>query len=313
MELTPKQFEKLLCQFCEQDLPASFKVEHDIKDFGSESENKRQIDTRISGRLGVSDILICGEAKNWSEKVGGDTIDGLVGKYLSNEIKANKVICFSMMGFTQPAIKRAKTLGIELLQPHHLGSPIIDLPYIVGVGILGKLEATISSKSRQENLIGIQMDDYLIIKGNEEISFLQNVKRLVVERLQSINRIGLETDISKLRITDSNVLYELKQKEGYRYYANFDVDVNLQWDYFLECLSTGVLKHLNTKEIHYVNLQGSVEDIVTKVLQSKSKRNFETKEYLNQALIKYDLPYRFHLCLADPDRFNTHPSLEIIT
>jgi len=92
MDLTPKEFELLLCQFCKQDLPPHFKVEHNIKDIGGESENKRQIDTKITGRLGISDILICGEARNWNEPLGSEAIDGIIGKYLSGEIRANKVI-----------------------------------------------------------------------------------------------------------------------------------------------------------------------------------------------------------------------------
>ena len=108
MDLTPKEFEELLCEFCKQDLPNHFVVEHDVKDSGGESGNRRQIDTKIRGRIGVSDILICGEANNWNEPVGSETIDGLVEKYLSGEIRANKVIVFSNRGYTEPAITRAK-------------------------------------------------------------------------------------------------------------------------------------------------------------------------------------------------------------
>ena len=117
MNLTPKNFELLLCQFCKQDLPPHFKVEHNIKGIGSESENKRQIDNKITGKLGISNILICGEARNWNEPFGSDSIDGVIGKYLTGEIYANKVILFSNYGYTDPAVNRAEYRGIELLEP----------------------------------------------------------------------------------------------------------------------------------------------------------------------------------------------------
>lgn len=155
MDLTPKQFEELLCEFCAQDIPPNFTVEHAVKDMGSERGNKRQIDTKIRGRLGISDILICGEAKYWDEPVGSETIDALVGKYLSGEIRANKVIVFSNRGYTLPAVTRAKLLGIELLEPQELDNPIKNIPYIVGIGYLEQLKVRTSHKSPQENLMEI--------------------------------------------------------------------------------------------------------------------------------------------------------------
>ena len=105
MELSSEQFEKLLCSFCAQDLPPHFKVEHNVKDVGGESKNRRQIDVKIQGKLGVSEIVICGEAKYWNEAVGSETIDGLVGKYFSGEIRANKVKTFLNLVKTKKHLK----------------------------------------------------------------------------------------------------------------------------------------------------------------------------------------------------------------
>lgn len=308
MELSAKEFEILLCQFCQQDLPPTFKVEHDIKDVGTESENKRQIDTKITGKLGVSDILICGEAKNWTDKVGSETIDGLVGKYLSGEIRANKVICFSIQGFTRPAITRAKTLGIELLEPADLGNPIQKIPHIFGLGYLGQMKVNVSHKSPQQNLMAINVEDYIILKGAERISLQQSMKRHLASNLKSTPRITINTDLSKNQVVDCNVLYELKQKEGYKYNGDFKVEIELKWDYFYEYLPTGILRHLNTDEIRYVNLQGSLGDILKKVLMSPTKGNYESKEELIENVVKNSLAYRYHLCLTDPDRNRTNPT-----
>lgn len=307
MDLTPKQFEELLCEFCRQDLPSNFTVEHDTKDVGNESGNRRQIDTKIKGRLGVSDILICGEAKNWSEQVGSETIDGLVGKYLSGEIRANKVIIFSNQGFTEPAARRGKILGIELIEPRSLGNPLQPLPYIVAVGYLGQMKVRISHKSPQQNLMAVDVNDYIILKGEERISFQQNIKRLVARQLKAIRNKTVDTDLSKITVKDTNVLYELKQKEGYKYNGDFEVEVSLVWDYFFEMLPTGVLHHVNSGEIKFVNLQANTFEALNKVLLSPTKGNYESKDALIENVIKKNPGHTFHFCLVDPDRNKTHP------
>lgn len=307
MDLTPKQFEELLCEFCRQDLPPNFTIEHDVKDLGNESGNKRQIDTKIKGRLGVSEILICGEAKNWSDPVGSETIDGLVGKYLSGEIRANKVIVFSNQGFAEPAVTRAKTLGIELIEPVELGKPIQKIPHIVAIGYFGQMIVRISHKSPQQNLMSVDNNAYIILKGSERISFSQNVKRLVARNLQSIRDKDIDTDLSRVKIQDSNVLYELNHKEGYKYNADFDIDVSLKWDYFFEFLPTGVLRHVNSGELKFVNLHGNIMETFNKVLLSPTKGNYENKEDLIKNVIKANPSYTFEMCLVDPDRHKTHP------
>jgi len=310
MDLTAKQFEILLCEFCQKDLPADFTVEHDTKEIGSESENKRQIDAKIRGKLGISDILICGEAKNWSKKVGIEEIDAVVGKYFSGEILANKVILFSNLGYTKSAINRAKKRGIELLEPRQIDTPIESMPYIVAVGYLGPMDIRISHQgSPQQNLFGTNIEDYTIIIGHESISFQQFVKRLVVPYLRTYNKVDsiLELDIPRISLTRHNVLYELKQKKGFRYNANFDIVVSLKWDYFYENLPTGILRHINTEEIKLVNLQGSVNDITRAVLLSEKKINIENKEELVQNVFEKNIACSFHLCIADPDRNITDP------
>lgn len=307
MELTAKEFELLLCEFCRQDLPPHFVVEHNTRDVGGESLNKRQIDTKISGRLGISEILICGEAKHWNEKVAGETIDGLVGKYFTGEIRANKVIIFSNQGFTEPAITRAKKLGIELLEPKEIGSPIKPVPHIVGMGYLQQMILQIVGSGPQYSEMSIDLNEYVIIKGTEEISFQQNVCRLVVNQLRRIANKNIYTDLSKIKVEDKNVLYELKYKKGYRYHASFEVEVNITWDYFYQFLPTGVLRHLNSNEIKLVNIQGDPFVILNKILLSETKGNYENKEDLIKNIIQINDGAIFSFCIVDPDRNKTDP------
>lgn len=308
MDITPVQFEKLLVEFCKQDLPSDFVIEHDVKDIGGESGNDRQIDTKIKGRLGVSNILICGEAKNWKSKVGIETIDGLVGKYMSGEVRANKVILFSNLGFTEPAQKRAKLLGIELLQPFDLGKPIQALPVIVAVGYLGRMAVRITYDGSDHNLMAIDKDNYLILKGREKLSFEQNIFRQAVLRVQKLGEPDIFSLIEKIDIKDGNVLYELKSQPGKRYNAHFDVDLNLKWDYFFEYLPMGLLLHINSGERKSVNLQGGWDDILKKVLMSPTKGNYETKEECIKQVIEKNAAYSFLACMSDPDRLKVDPT-----
>lgn len=311
MDLTAKQFEELLCEFCKQDLPTHFTVEHDVKDTGGESGNKRQIDTKIRGRVGVSDILICGEAKNWNEPVGSETIDALVGKYSSGEIRANKIIVFSNMGYTQPAITRAKLLGIELLEPHYLGQPIQKIPYVIGIGHLGLMRIRTSHLSPQKNLMAINPSDYVILKGASRISFRELIARNLVPRLRSISK-RLDSELSNFVVDEENVLYELKQKEGFRYNANFEVNVELNWHYHVEYLDTGILKHINSSELKIIELAGNSGEIASKVLLSQTKTVYDTKDEVRENIIEKNIATLFQFGLVDPDRQQTHPDEPII-
>jgi hypothetical protein len=313
MYLTPKEFELLLCEFSKQDLPKNFTVEHDIKDIGGESENQRQIDTKIKGKLGVSDILICGEAKNWNKPVGSETIDGLVGKYLSGEIRANKVIVYSNQGYTAPAIKRAKQIGIELIEPKELGVPIKNIPFIIGVGYLGQMIITATHKSPQQNLMAINPNDYVILKGDERISFQQNVFRLIRLKLRKIEDKSIYNNYSEFELTDNNVLYELKQKSGYKYNADFEIKVSMKWIYFFEFLPSGILHHLNTNEDKFVNLQNNDETHLQNVLMSPTKQDFEDREECIKEVVEINFGYTFNMCLVDPDRNKTHPQEPIFS
>ncbi len=276
--ITPKQFELLLCEFAKKNLPSNFTVEHDKKDEGEESKTLRQIDTKIKGKLGVVDILICGEAKNWSKPVGGEFVDGLVGKYLSGEIRANKVIAFSNMGYTNPSIERCKKLGIELIEPIKLGEPIQEIPYIIGVGTIDQTLLTLTHKTQQQNLMSIDQDQYVILKGDEKLSFNENLFRLVKTKLSNITSKEITNDFTKLEIRDANVLYELKSKEYYKFNADFDMEVNIHWDYHCLKLPLGILRHLNTDEKHFVHLSGDSNETLSKVLLSTEKIVFESKE-----------------------------------
>lgn len=311
--ITPEQFELLLCEFAKKDLPSNFTVEHDIKEEGEESGNLRQIDTRIKGKLGVSDILICGEAKNWSKPVGSEFVDGLVGKYLSGEIRANKVIAFSNKGYTNPSIERCQKLGIELIEPVILGEPIQEVPYIIGVGTIGRTLLTLTHKSQQQNLMALDQEQYVILKGDEKLSFNENLFRLVKSKLSEISDKEITDNFTKIKIRDANVLYELKFKEYHKYNADFDMEINIHWDYHCLKVPSGMLRHLNTDEKHFVHLAGDSMDTLSKVLLSTEKTVYENKEQCIAEFIGADEVHSFNMVLVNTENSKPgEPMLSLI-
>ncbi len=312
MDLSPKEFELLLCEFCKQDLPAHFIVEHDIKNIGGESGGKRQIDTKITGKIGISDILICGEAKNWNEPVGSETIDAIIGKYFSGEIRANKVILFSNEGFTAPAISRAKLCGIELLQPVEVGKALKTVPYIVGIGSLGRTTLRLVGKTAQHTIMSMNSDDYRIIKGEEKISCNQNIYRLLKPIVSKILDKTISTNLSRFTFKDSNVLYELKDKEHFHYTADFEIDQLLKWEYLVEYLPAGILYHVNTEQTKFVNLQGKLNDVILKVVSSPTRTYYDSREDLVHNILNKTDGHVLLLCLADPDELKVNPQKPLL-
>ncbi|SDD66973.1 restriction endonuclease [Pedobacter soli] len=312
MEITAIQFEKLLLEFCKKDFPPGFAIEHDYKQTGNESENKRQIDVRIKGRLGIAEILICGEAKNWSEPVGSEVIDALVGKYLSGEIRANKVILFSNMGYTEPAITRAKKLGIELLQPFTLGKPFLKIPYVISVGTLGLMMVQVVYDGIQQNSMAIDTGQYIIYKGSERISFLQMIYRNIISSLKQLPEMNVRIEVGKINVNESSVLYELKSQPNLRYNGHFNVEVDLNWDFFVEDIEDAVLFHVNEEKILHLQLLEN-HSIMEKVLLSGTKRNYESRSSCIINEVENAVATGFLIALSDPDQNLIDPHRPLFT
>jgi len=224
----------------------------------------------------------------------------------------NKVILFSNYGFTEPAITRAKLRGIELLEPKTVGEPIKPIPHIVGMGYLGQMIVQIVGGGPQYIQMALNPDDYIIVKGSQEISFQQNFFRIVVSQLRQISNKSLYSDLSSLTVEDKNVLYELKDKKRVRYNADFEINLSIKWDYFFENLPTGILFHINSGETKFVCLQENSFAILNKVLLSSSKINYEQREECIKQVVEKSTEHLLHLCMVDPDRLKTHPEHPIL-
>ena len=148
--LTPTEFEHVLKFFFQNDLPKDFTIKHDEKIQGQQSLVPRQIDVHAKGKIGVSEIIIAGEAKNWSEKVDVGVIDALNGKYGRKEdVPADKVLIFSNSGFTDGAIAKSTKLGFEMLQSTDPNQVIKTMPVILGIAHIDQVQYEFSESSKQ--------------------------------------------------------------------------------------------------------------------------------------------------------------------
>ncbi|MGF2413360.1 MAG: hypothetical protein ACQUYJ_13600, partial [Ferruginibacter sp.] len=129
---------------------------------------------------------------------------------------------------------------------------------------------------------------------------------LIAHKLWLDSTKTIMSDLSAIDIEEHNVLYELKNKSGYKYVAKLiQTKTNIEWDYFIENLPTGVLYHVNSGESVIVDLQGNETERFAKVLASPTKLNYESREDCLKYLI--DKPYHhINFVMMNPDRTDTN-------
>ena len=160
--------------------------------------------------------------------------------------------------------------------------------------------------------MSINPEDYIIIKGKETMSFHQNAFRIVKQKFRELENKELTVNLSEVTIEDDNVLYEIKNKEGYKYHADFIIKISINWHYHVEYLRSGVLRHMNTEEIKFVHLQKETSNVMNQVLLSKTKKVYESSEECIVEIGKDHIGQSFERCLADPDRNKTNPESPLL-
>lgn len=103
-------------------------VTRNVKIMGKKTQTKRQVDVLITGQVGVFDVKIVVEAKNYKEPIGVDKVESLKSKLSDIGADLGVVVCPS--GFTEPAKKSAEFDGIQLFQiyDHNLGNSNLFIP-----------------------------------------------------------------------------------------------------------------------------------------------------------------------------------------
>lgn len=303
-EITPTDFEKILCRFCEQDLPDDFTITHDVKKKGGDSEALRQIDVWIEGKLGINEIIIAGEAKLQSKKVGAGDLDKIVRKYLSSEVrKVSKVIFFSNAGFTKSFVKGAKKHSIEMLEPDTPKQVIQEMQSVIGVAEVDKFRWRMSEKSKQPNKLSQDWNKIILMFGKKEITLSEYFWDGLLDQLKSKNE-SVEEPVKEVKFTLANQLYRLDypDQDGYKYYGNFTLTALLRWIFYVAPTLFGVIKHINSGEVKYLQLLKNSE-LTVNVLRGKNSKIFDEskiKKYLEQVTVengKNQTPYssRFYL------------------
>ncbi len=82
-------------------------------------DGKRDMDVEVRGMLQGEEHFILVECKDWSRKVGIGPIDALESK--RRDLGADDAVIYSNSGFTEPAIRKAKRVGIRMFSAMRKG------------------------------------------------------------------------------------------------------------------------------------------------------------------------------------------------
>ena len=78
-----------------------------------ETGQKREVDIVLKSQLGDYPVVLSVEVRDRSRKAGSGWVEEMAGKHQS--LQTNKLILVSRLGFTKPAMKKAKVREIETL------------------------------------------------------------------------------------------------------------------------------------------------------------------------------------------------------
>lgn len=129
-----REFEVLI-EMLYKKLDSQSMIKRNDKLLGHDSKIEREIDVSIRHKIGLHEILMIVQAKDYQNKVDVN----VVGEFnaVIKDVKANKGIIISAKGFTTAALNLAKSLNIDALTGHDLNNPkwAIDLkmPVILSV------------------------------------------------------------------------------------------------------------------------------------------------------------------------------------
>ncbi len=87
-------------------------IERDAKIFGHKTETNRQIDVAIRQKIGLQEILIIVECKDWSSKVDAPAVESFIG--VKEDVRAHAAMMISPKGFSKAAVRLAKKANVNL-------------------------------------------------------------------------------------------------------------------------------------------------------------------------------------------------------
>jgi len=88
-------------------------------------DGRREIDVKVRGTVDGASTFILIECKDWKEPIGISAIDALESK--SRDLGADCTIIYSNSGFTEPALRKAKRVGIQTASALRAGDARIHI------------------------------------------------------------------------------------------------------------------------------------------------------------------------------------------
>jgi hypothetical protein len=128
-----------------------------------------------------------------------------------------------------------------------------------------------------------------------------------VGSLKQLPEMNVRIEVGKILVNESNVLYELKSQPAIRHNGHFNVEVNLNWDFFVEDLQDAILFHVNSENILHLQLEEHQFSILKKVLLSETRRNYESRSDCIVNEVDNGVANGFLIVMADPDQNKVDP------
>jgi hypothetical protein len=86
-------------------------------------DGRRDMDVEIRGSIEGAPFFVQIECKDWSDPVGISVVDALDSK--RRDLSADKAIIYSNSGFTDPALRKATRVGIEMASALKAGDVLV--------------------------------------------------------------------------------------------------------------------------------------------------------------------------------------------
>jgi hypothetical protein len=238
--------EDVIEQICEG--IAETKVSKKAKIQGLKSNTKRDVDILIEGKIGIFDVKIAIEAKNYKEPVGLEKVESLKSKLEDIGVDLGIMVCPT--GFTKPAKDRASFDGIQLFEifdPEFNNSNLfLPLRYIESEMI----RHSFSIKHRAGGAISIPEDveRWRFVVNGEQLTHSQLIRHGwntgLIPQLKGVHRI----DFGTMTIIDVD-------NQDLIQYFEVGANVMVEENYFLKLFPASYLKDmLNGEEKFHLRI-----------------------------------------------------------
>ncbi len=224
--------EKIVAQLCSGIKNA--KVENNVKLKGRSGTN-RQIDTLINGKVGIFDVRILIDPKNYKTPVDIKDVDSIAGMVL--DVGANLGVIVCPTGFTDGAKKRAENAGVQLYEIYDqsLGNSDLFIPLRYVEARIDKYHFEFSQNSVENFSLPIDSTRWMfhidnkVLKPKEVPIYAWN-KELIPQK-----KGNYSVKIGAIKITDA-------QNKNKTQYCDLNVGIVVVEDYYLKLFPASFIR-----------------------------------------------------------------------